>query len=200
MNHEAEIESETARLRPQVQAPRTAGNEMPWIKPVRCSVDVELALDSSFNLFANLFERWWPREYTWGQGVLQHIIIEPRAGGACYELGPGGFRSDWGRVLTWHPPHRLKFAWHISPRREPQPDPARASTVDITFLDNGRPRRTQVRLLHSGFERHGEGASDYRDAMAAPRGWPWILERFALTACPPDRRATHPTPRAGSSR
>jgi hypothetical protein len=39
-----------------------------------------------------------------------------------------------------------------------------------------------VTLTHRDFERHGEGAQAYRDSMAAPQGWPYIMERFAAAA------------------
>jgi hypothetical protein len=40
---------------------------------------------------------------------------------------------------------------------------------------------TRVSLRHRGFERHGEGASAYADAMGSPQRWPYILERYRST-------------------
>jgi hypothetical protein len=31
---------------------------------------------------------------------------------------------------------------------------------------------------HTGFERHGEGAEGYAEAMGSEMGWPYILERY----------------------
>jgi hypothetical protein len=50
--------------------------------------------------------------------------------------------------------------------------------VDVRF-DEAAPGRTAVTLTHGDFERHGDGAADYREAMSSSMGWPYILERFA---------------------
>src|SRR5687767_4631146 len=95
---------------------------------VRHTLTVPRPPAAAFALFTERLGRWWPREYTCGQDVLEEIGVEPRQGRLCYELGPQGFRCDWGRVLAWEPPHRLPLACQIGPGREPVPDPARAST------------------------------------------------------------------------
>ncbi len=150
-------------------------------EPVRATVTVPLAPADAFTFFVQGFGEWWPREYTWGQDVLQHIGLEPRQGGRCYEIGPEGFHADWGRVLAWDPPHRLLLAWQISPRREPEPNPAKASEVEVRF-EPAADGRTLVVLEHRGFERHGPEGPGYRDALASPQGWPWILERYAAAS------------------
>lgn len=150
-------------------------------EPVRASVTVPLGQPEAFALFAEGFGNWWPREYTWGQAVLQRIGFEPHVGGRCYEIGPHEFHSDWGRVLVWDPPHRLLIAWQISPRREPEPNPANASELEARF-EPAAGDGTQVVLEHRGFERHGSEGAGYRDALASPQGWPWILARFAAAA------------------
>lgn len=151
------------------------------IEPVETTVVVPLPLPRAFDRFARELGDWWPREYTWGQDVLREIGIEPRREGLCFEVGPHGFRCDWGRVLEWDPPHRLRLTWQIGPRREPVPDPARSSAVTVSFASDG-DGRTRVELVHDGFERHGPDGAGYRDAMASPEGWPLIVERFAAEA------------------
>jgi uncharacterized protein YndB with AHSA1/START domain len=153
------------------------------MESVRCTVDVALPAERAFAFFTEHFAMWWPREYTWGQDVLEDIGMELREGGLCYERGPHGFRCDWGRVLSWRPPHQIVLAWQISPRREPEPNPARASTLEITFLPD-TPVRTRVMLEHRDLERHGEDAPEYRAALASPRGWSWILGRYGAAAPP----------------
>jgi uncharacterized protein YndB with AHSA1/START domain len=129
----------------------------------------------AFELFAEGLATWWPPEFTWSHRGLEWIGIDPREGGLCTEIGPGGFRIDWGRVLIWHPPDRLAFTWQISPSRVPEPDPAKSSLVDVHF--EPADGATAVRLVHVGFERHGDGAFEYRDAMR-DQGWPHILECY----------------------
>jgi uncharacterized protein YndB with AHSA1/START domain len=151
------------------------------IEPIRLEVATPLPVARAFERFAGELHDWWPREYTWSQAVLQQIGIEPRVDGLCFEIGPHGFRCDWGRVVEWAPPDRLRLAWQISPRREPVPDPEQASSVTVSFAAQG-PQRTKVSLVHDAFERHGNDGAGYRDAMASARGWPFILQRFVEAA------------------
>ncbi|NUT36748.1 MAG: ATPase [Hamadaea sp.] len=129
--------------------------------------------DVRFRAFTADLGRWWPTEFTWSGEVLAEIGIEPRIGGMCYEIGPHGFRCDWGRVLAWDPPERLTFSWQIGPQREPVPDARRCGEVEVRFPADGG-----VVLVHRGFERHGTNAEDYAKAMEA-QGWPQILRRYA---------------------
>jgi len=138
--------------------------------------EVPVAPGEAFHLFAEGLGGWWPREYTWSGECLESIAIEPFAGGRCYERGPQGFQCDWGRVLTWDPPRRLAFTWQIGPHRAPEPDPAKAGEVEVTFKP--APGATAVELEHRGFERV-DGGDSYRDALASDQGWPYILGRYA---------------------
>ena len=150
-------------------------------EPIQSVVIVPTSAAAAFALFAEELGRWWPREYTWGQDALVRIGIEPRVGGRCYEIGPHDFHSDWGRVLLWELPHRLVLAWQISPDRAPEPNPSKASEVEVRFeyLDESQ---TQVVLEHRAFDRHGVGGASYREAMASAQGWPFILQRYAEAA------------------
>jgi len=38
--------------------------------------------------------------------------------------------------------------------------------------------RTVGTPTHGGFERHGDGGGDYRDALGSAQGWPCIAEQF----------------------
>lgn len=151
------------------------------IEPVHVSVIAPLATPRAFDRFARELHAWWPREYTWSQDVLHDIGVEPERGGLCFEIGPHGFRCDWGRVLDWEPPALLRLAWQISPRREPVPNPLHASRVTVSFTPNAGGHTT-VAIVHDAFERHGGDAPEYRAAMASPHGWPSILQRFVEAA------------------
>lgn len=131
---------------------------------------------AAFRLFTDGFGRWWPREYTWGGAACAEIGMEPGLGGACREIGPHGFRSDWGRITLWEPPHHLRFTWQIAPDRAPQPDPERASEVEVLFEAQGA--RTRLVLTHAGLARHGAGWEGVRDGMASAQGWPLLLGRY----------------------
>jgi len=140
---------------------------------IRHEVQVVAGPERAFEAFTGELMNWWPADYTWsGSLALVDIGMEPGAGGLCFEIGPHGFHCDWGRVLTWDPPRRLVFTWQIGPNREPVPDPARASEVEVRFRDG------KVEFEHRGFERYGPPGDDYRKALASPEGWPFILDRF----------------------
>ncbi|HET8655108.1 MAG TPA: SRPBCC family protein [Longimicrobiaceae bacterium] len=147
---------------------------------IRRSFSVPVAPDEAFRVFTQDFSRWWPAEYTWSGPVLQWIGLEPHPGGACFERGPHGFRCDFGRVLQWHPSERLVLSWQISPSRTPEPDPERASEIEMCFLAE-ETQGTRVEFEHRGFSRHGSGAEAYRAAMASAQGWDYILERYRRT-------------------
>jgi uncharacterized protein YndB with AHSA1/START domain len=110
----------------------------PIDEPIRLALTVPVPVESAFTTFVDL-TRWWPREYTWAADVLEDIGIEPRQGGHCFERGPYGFTCHWGRVLAWEPPTRLVFIWQIAPDRVPEPNPAKASEVEVRFQPSGPP-------------------------------------------------------------
>jgi uncharacterized protein YndB with AHSA1/START domain len=143
---------------------------------IRHDVTVPVPPDRAFAAFADL-DSWWPPEYTWAADTLETIAIEPREGGHCYEVGPHDFRCDWGRVVAWEPPERLVITWQIGPSREPVPDPAKASEVEVRVSANGSGSR--VGIEHRGFERHGEGGEGYAAGLGTEHGWPYMLGRYA---------------------
>jgi uncharacterized protein YndB with AHSA1/START domain len=81
-------------------------------------------------------------------------------------------------VLVWEPPGRLVLAWQIAPDRAPEPNPARASEVEVRFVPQGPPG-TRVELEHRGLSRHGADGDAYREALGSPDGWPLMLDRYA---------------------
>lgn len=149
-------------------------------KELNNTVVVPLTIDRAFALFADL-DRWWPIEYTRAKVVDQEIVIEPHAGGFCYERGANGFRFDWGRVLVFEPPRRLLLAWQTTtPYRQPA-DPETSSTVEIRLVPDGA-QRTRVTLEHRDLDRLGPDGAEYRALMGSDHGWPLILGRYAAAA------------------
>jgi uncharacterized protein YndB with AHSA1/START domain len=151
---------------------------------VRSSLRVPGPANRAFKVFTRRLGDWWVKEYTWsGPDALESIGIEPGVGGMAYEIGPHGFRADWGRVLDWQPPRRLVLAWQIGPDRAPVPDPTRCSVVEARF-DPKADGTTLVEVEHRDFDRHGEAAEGYRAALTA--GWHELLTRYAATvkSCP----------------
>jgi uncharacterized protein YndB with AHSA1/START domain len=148
------------------------------IPPIEETVIVRSPPDRAFHAFLGEFGAWWPAAYTYaGEQRLQDIGLSATVGGLCSEIGPHGFRVDWGRMVAVEPPTRLAFLWQIAPDRTPQPDPAKSSEVEVVFAPGAGG--SEVRLIHRAFERCGEGAAAYREGMASKQGWRFILDAYA---------------------
>ncbi len=148
------------------------------VEPITEQVVVDATPADAFAGFTDGLHAWWPPEYTWSGAQLERVAVEPRPGGFFHEIGPNGMRLDWGRLSVWQPPSRLAFSWLVGPDRAPEPNPSRASQVDVTFEPLGEDR-TRVTVTHSGWERHGEAGAAYRDQFASAGAWPRMLERYA---------------------
>lgn len=142
-------------------------------------IDFQLSLspEEAYQKFVDHFNDWWPAEYTWSKAKLEKIYIDGKKDGLCTEIGPGGFRCDWGRVTELQPGRTIVMKWQISPKREPIPDPEKASTIQLLFQEE--EDATLIRFEHYDLEKHGEGASEYRGMMASEYGWPYILKCFS---------------------
>ena len=150
---------------------------MSSINPVRCSTSINLPVQDAFDLFTAKFSSWWPSEYSFSQDVLHDIGIELRTDGLCYEIGPHGFRCDWGRVIELTPPSQLVLAWHLSPNSAPDPNPEHASEIQVNFTAENAGT-TRVEIEHRHFERHGEGWEAYQSEMASEYGWPYLVQCY----------------------
>lgn len=145
------------------------------------SVLVPLAPEAAFELFVERFDRWWPRE---GHHILEPelaaVTIEPREGGRWYERAVDGSECDWGYVRELDPPHRILLAWHLNPMFEFDPDPAKATEVEVTF--SAEEKSTRVTLEHRGFEVHGDAGPAMRKSVSSDGGWASLLEDYARAA------------------
>lgn len=144
---------------------------------IKRTVAIPLSFQEAYDKFVHEFNFWWPKAYTWSQDQLQSISIDARQNGLCTEIGPHGFRCDWGRVVSIKAAEKITFTWQISPRREPVPDPAQASIVEVQFQAKA-DRQTLMHLEHRDFEKHGEGAENYQQAMDSDSGWDYILDLY----------------------
>jgi uncharacterized protein YndB with AHSA1/START domain len=145
---------------------------------VRREILVHVPQQRAFTVFTERFDAWWPRSHHIGGADMREAVVEPREGGRWYERGVDGSECDWGRVLAWEPPSRLVLSWAITPQWGVEPDPERASEIEITFEPEG-PDATRVRLEHRHLERHGDGAAQMRDAVSREGGWGGLLDLYA---------------------
>jgi len=147
--------------------------------PIVRTITVAVAVERAFDCFVEELGRWWPGAYTWSGDVLEKIAIEARPGGHCFEIGPNGFRCDWGTVQVLEAPERIIFSWQINYDRTPQPDPRKAGSVEVRFAPQDEDQDlTQVTLTHRDFERCGADAQAYRAALDSLEGWTFILEQY----------------------
>ena len=148
------------------------------LSAVRCSVTVNAPPERAFDVFTAGFAAWWPIEsHHIGDNLAVDVAIEPHEGGRWLERDADGNECVWGFVTAWEPPHRILLSWHLTPEYEFDPDPAKASEVEVRFTpqDDG----TLVELEHRGFERRAVGGAVTREKVSAPGGWRELLETYA---------------------
>jgi uncharacterized protein YndB with AHSA1/START domain len=149
---------------------------------VRKTIPVAAAQQRAFDVFTTGMSDWWMRDSHYiGESAPDVVVIEPRAGGRWFERARNGAECDWGRVLEWEPPARVLLAWHLDADWKYDPDPARATEIEVQFVAEG-PKTTRVELVHRGFEVHGERATEVHRAIDSPEGWNSLLELYASEA------------------
>jgi uncharacterized protein YndB with AHSA1/START domain len=147
--------------------------------PVTVTVVVERPPVEAFHVFTAGMARWWPlRSHSVSRAHAVSCVIEPRAGGAVYEVQDDGQRHPWGRVLEWTPPWRVVLSWH------PGRPEAVAQEVEIRFAVEGAG--TRVDLEHRGWARLGSDAVEARKSYEG--GWRIVLGTSFVQACRRDGR------------
>jgi uncharacterized protein YndB with AHSA1/START domain len=152
----------------------------PTIPALSGTITVAAPVERAFRVFTQSFDTWWPRQFHIGQAEMAEAILEPRVGGRWYERGADGSECEWGRVLAWEPPLRLLVTWQINGSWQYDPDPDRASEIEVRFIAEG-PDRTVVELEHRYLERLVDGQA-LRDGIGEGGGWNMLLGLFAKAA------------------
>lgn len=142
---------------------------------IKKKVIVDSDSEKTFRIFLQELGNWWPKAYTWSQDQLVALKVNPIVNGFFTEIGPYGFQCDWGRI-TKIDDNSIIFYWQIGPNRAPEPNPERASEVEISFSsENGY---TIILLEHRNFSKHGTEGKTYEEMMQSPEGWDYILAAF----------------------
>ena len=150
------------------------------MEAVTHSVLVPLAPEAAFELFTDRFDSWWPKE---GHHVSEHsveVVLEAREGGRWFERAEDGAECDWGFVREVDRPHRILLAWQLNPQFDFDPDPAKATEVEVTF--RAHEGGTRVTLEHRGFEVHGESGAAMRESVGSDGGWASLLATYRDSA------------------
>ncbi|WP_114748846.1 SRPBCC domain-containing protein [Pleomorphovibrio marinus] len=148
------------------------------MKEIAKRLRIRIPTKIAFRKFVNELNEWWPKEYTWSQEKLKEIKIDGRKGGLCTEIGPNGFRCDWGTVIEFAENELIGLKWQISPKREPVPNPDKGSSIMVNFKQEDSI--TEIEFRHFDFKNHGEGTDDYRKMMDSEHGWEYILNCFKI--------------------
>jgi uncharacterized protein YndB with AHSA1/START domain len=148
------------------------------VTAVNRSVTVRASKERAFEVFTAGFSTWWPIEsHHIGETMAVEVVIEPRVGGRWFERDAEGAECDWGFVTEWEPPTRIVLAWHLTPEYRFDPDPDRASEIEVRFTP--QHGETLVELEHRGFERHAATGARTREAVSGEGGWSELLELYA---------------------
>ena len=143
--------------------------------PLEFSFSVECPPERAFELWAERTSMWWPSGHSISADPGLTVTFEPRPGGRIYERTPAGEEHDWGEVLDWEPPHRLRYLWHL------RFDRSDATEVEVTFSPGASG--TEVEIVHRGWERLGTAAGERRERNR--RGWAGVIAPYRRAALSP---------------
>ena len=141
------------------------------IEPIRISFVVGCSPDHAFDTWTKRATSWWPPEHTASHERGAEIVFEPRAGGRIFERTADGGELEWGQVVEWDRPRRLRYLWRIATEAE------NATDVEIAFTPMAE-EGTRVDIEHGGWDRLGEFGRTWRDANVA--GWTGVLPAYQI--------------------
>jgi uncharacterized protein YndB with AHSA1/START domain len=145
------------------------------------SVLVPLEPGAAFELFADRFGDWWPKDsHHIADADAAEVFLDARPGGRWYERSDDGEECDWGTVLEVERPNRILLAWQLTPEWKFDPDRENATHVEVTF--NAEQDHTRVTLTHSGFEVHGEAGAAMRESVGGDGGWAQLMGLYKNAA------------------
>lgn len=153
-------------------------------EPVRKNVHVRANIARAFKVFTEGIDSWWPRTHHIGASPMTRAVLEGRLGGRCYSEQADGSECDWGRVVSWEPPHRFVMAWLIKLDGQawlPESDASLCSEVEVNF----KPQpdgSTLVELEHRNFERMLSGGAMMRAGVNQEGGWNGLMLLFQQEA------------------
>jgi uncharacterized protein YndB with AHSA1/START domain len=134
-------------------------------EPVECRVTVARHGREAFEGFTDLIHLWWPVDSHSVAGEGSHVEFEDKV---LTETSIEDAVHVWGEILDWVPDSHLRLTWH------PGRSPATSGELRIDFAE-AAPGRTEILLVHSGWENMPDGQQQRADYA---EGWPEILGRY----------------------
>jgi len=138
------------------------------MSPLELAFTVVCAPAHAFGIWTARTSLWWPTGHSVSADPDLVITFESWPGGRIFECTSDGVEHDWGEILDWEPPRRLRYLWHL--RR----DRSDATEVEITFTAHADG--TLVTIVHRGWERLGAAGPQWRDRNR--QGWAGVLPHF----------------------
>ena len=130
---------------------------------------VECPAGHAFDTWTERATSWWPPAHTVSHEPGARIVFEPRVGGRIFERTASGREIEWGQIVEWDPPRRLRYLWRIATEAK------NATDVEIAFSEVGEDG-TRVDIEHGGWDRLGDIGESWRDANHA--GWDGVLPAY----------------------
>jgi uncharacterized protein YndB with AHSA1/START domain len=118
------------------------------MEPIVVEFEVRATPEHAFDVWTSRPSMWWPKSHTVTQDPDLIVVFEPFPGGRIYERGSDGVEHEWGEVISWEPPARLNYLWHLFFDR------SEATEISVTFT--AQKGGSRVRLVQTGFEKLGD--------------------------------------------
>lgn len=140
--------------------------------PIRKEVVVEASQETTFTVFTEKIDQWWPKELHVGKAPLTESILEAKPAGRWYSTHEDGSQVTIGHIITWDPFGHLVLAWQINGNFIY--DPNLISEIEVNFIAEG-PTRTRVQLEHRDLDKLRGGVKVIEEM---DKGWSYILSRY----------------------
>lgn len=136
------------------------------IEPVVKRITVPGDVADVFELFTERLGEWWPMaSHSVAGDEVVDVQLDANVGGRMYEVTGDGEQHEWGLVLQWEQDRRVVLDWY------PGLSLAETTRLELSFLPLGD--RTEVTLIHDGWEARGEEALQRRAEYDS--GWGVVL-------------------------
>lgn len=143
------------------------------VATVKKSIEVPLPPERAYEVFFAEIGTWWPLA-THSVGLERALSVSggAAAGDELLETLIDGTTSVWGSVVESDPPRSATLSWHAGrPADE-------ATRLELTFTESG-DGGTLVELVHSGWERWADGATQ---AAGYNEGWDIVLAHYVRSS------------------
>ncbi len=149
------------------------------VPPVTKVVMFPGSAEQAFDRFTMGIGSWWPlATHSLGREAQALSVAFERieTGGRLIERWRDGQHRVWGTLVDVDPPRRLSFTWHVGREADT------AQLIELTFAPTAEGK-TQVTLVHSGWERLGVVGAQARENYH--EGWNPVLALYARLAAAP---------------